>query len=72
LILPKKENYMMPSSELGQMKKALARATPQSEKEQKDKASLLMPEKDVPSHRRPITNPASPSTKSARIKRGSV
>ena len=72
MILPKKENYMMPTSELGQMKKALARATPQSEKEQKDKASLLMPEKDVPSRKRPITNPASPSTKWAHTRRGST
>ncbi len=46
MILPKKENYIMQSSELGQVKKALARATAQSEKEQKDKPSLLMPEKE--------------------------
>jgi hypothetical protein len=49
--LPKKENYVMQSSEFGQMKKTLAPASSQSEKEQKDKPSLLMPEKDVPSRK---------------------
>ncbi len=55
MILPKKENYVMPCSEFKQTKKTPALATSQSEKEQKDKPSLLMPEKDVPSRRRPIT-----------------
>jgi predicted Zn-dependent protease len=48
MFLPKKENYMMQSSEFEQMKKALAPVTAQSEKDQKDKPSLLMPEKGCP------------------------
>jgi hypothetical protein len=55
-----------------QMKKALAPASPQCEKEQKDKPSLLMPEKGCPEPQRPTTNPASLSTKSALTKPGSA
>jgi hypothetical protein len=48
-----------------QMKEALAPATAQSENEQKDKPSLLMPGKGCPELQKATTNPASPSTKSA-------
>lgn len=45
MFLPKKSNYVMQSPEFEQMKKALAPISAQSGKDQKDKPSLLMPEK---------------------------
>lgn len=48
MFLPKKNNYVMQSSECEQIKKALPSVSTQSEKEQKDKPSLLMPEKGCP------------------------
>jgi hypothetical protein len=61
--LPKKANYAMPSSEFKRMKKALARATPQSETERGDKASLLMPEKGCPEPQKAANKPGQPIDK---------
>jgi Zn-dependent protease with chaperone function len=48
MFLPKKQSYVTQSPEFEQMKKALAPVTAQSEKDRKDKPSLLMPEKGCP------------------------
>jgi predicted Zn-dependent protease len=45
MFLPKKEDYVIESSEFAQMKKALPPAAVESEKDHKNKPSLLMPEK---------------------------
>lgn len=48
MFLPKKTSYVMQSSDFDQMKKALAPISAKSDKNQKDKPSLLMPEKGCP------------------------
>ncbi len=63
MLLPKKDNYVMPSSEFEQMKKALVPATAQAEKDQKDKPSLLMPEKGCAEPRTADYKPGEPIDK---------
>jgi peptidase M48-like protein len=63
MFLPKKENYAMQSPEFEQMKKALAPATAKSEQEQKDKPSLLMPEKGYPEPQKADYKPGEPIDK---------
>src|SRR6266571_3618631 len=48
MFLPKKSDAIVQTSEFEQMKKTLAPLTAQADKDQKDKPSLLMPEKGCP------------------------
>ena len=48
MFLPKKPDTIVQTSEFEQMKKTLAPLTAQADKDQKDKPSLLMPEKGCP------------------------
>lgn len=63
MLLPKKDNYVMQSSEFEAMKKALAPETAKAEKEQKDKPSLLMPEKGCPEPQKADYKPGEPIDK---------
>ena len=48
MFLPKKPDTIVQTSEFERMKKTLAPLTAQADKDQKDKPSLLMPEKGCP------------------------
>ena len=63
MFLPKKSDYLMQTSEFEQMKKTLAPISAKSDKEQKDKPSLLMPEKGCPAPQIASYKPGEPIDK---------
>lgn len=63
MFLPKKQNYVVQTSEFEQMKKELAPITAQSDKNQKNKPSLLAPEKGCPAAQKTAYKPGEPIEK---------